>query len=115
MTPEEIAAALDHVEERLTANASRLRELTDHIERLRTEADAINIRLTALEAKRGRKAKPLTVREAGVCGLDPERNSAICPSASIYRYQQGCLGTACVEKNRAYYADRRAKKRADQA
>lgn len=63
-------------------------------------------------SKPGRKGKPLLTSEVGVCGLDPTRDSAQCQDSTIYRYQQGCRGTACVEINRNYYNDYRAKQRA---
>lgn len=70
-------------------------------------------RVAFLEKERpGRKMKPNIVSEAGVCGINPGIDSATCPDASIYRYQQGCQGTSCVGINRDYYAAYRAKQKA---
>jgi hypothetical protein len=77
----------------------------------------IEARLTSLEerveflegGRSGRKPRPVVVSEKGVCGLDPSRDSASCPEASIYRRQRGCLGTACRRKYDEYYANYRAK------
>jgi hypothetical protein len=92
----------------LEALEHRVGALTQRLDDLRDEVDALSIRVEAVSSRRTKK---LPVREAGTCGLHPDINSAVCPSANIYRFQQGCLGTACVEKNRQYYADRRAKKK----
>ena len=64
---------------------------------------------TRLESERpGRKAKPLiALRQDGVCAVSPDINSAGCPDASIFRYQQGCHGTACKLKQHAAYERRR--------
>lgn len=59
----------------------------------------------------GRKAKPIICKEQGVCGIDPERDSASCPDASIYRRQLGCLGTACVGLSTSYFREYRRKER----
>ena len=114
MTVDDLLQRIDRLEERLTALRSRNRELREKQARLRDDVDALNVRITAMEARKARKPKTLQVSEAGTCGLNPEINSAVCPNSSLYRFQQGCLGTACVEKNRQYYADRRAKKKSEQ-
>jgi hypothetical protein len=65
-------------------------------------------RVEALEKSRsGRRGKPIVVTERGVCGIDPDRDSATCPDASLYRRNQGCMGTACRAKASKYYAERR--------
>ena len=77
----------------------------------------IEARLTTLEAKvealesgrSGRKALPILCSVEGVCGVDPTLDSAICPHASLYRRQQGCLGVACKQKSSEYYANYRSK------
>lgn len=61
----------------------------------------------------GRKPLPILVSEKGVCGLDPSRDSATCQDATIYRWQRGCLGTACEAKNRDYYDEYRKGKGKD--
>jgi hypothetical protein len=69
---------------------------------------SVEARLDALEGVRpGRKAKHVLVSEEGVCGIDPERDSATCPDASMWRRQKGCLGTACVNQATAYWKERR--------
>jgi len=72
----------------------------------------VEARLSTLEAKvealesgrSGRKALPILVKAEGICGVDPAGDSAICPHASLYRRQQGCLGNACKDKSSQYYA-----------
>jgi len=62
----------------------------------------------------GRKAKPMLVlRQKGVCAIDPERNSATCPDSSIFRYQNGCHGTACMQEQQNAYQRRKDKKEAE--
>ena len=70
-------------------------------------------RMHQLEASRpGRKARKLErPMEAGVCGLAPECNSNECEDSSVYRYQLGCRGGACVKKNSVYYAEYRRKRK----
>lgn len=66
-------------------------------------------RVEALEKHRsGRKGRPIIVSETGICGLDPDRNSTLCPEASLYRRNQGCMGEACLKKA-SKYSDRRSK------
>jgi len=85
--------------------------------------DDIEIRIDIVEktlakiqaSKPGRKGKPLLTSEIGVCGLDPTCDSATCENATIYRHQQGCRGTACVEINQRYYADYRKARRENTA
>ena len=57
----------------------------------------------------GRKPKPIVTSAAGVCGVDPTRDSSTCTDASVYRRQKGCLGEACVALNREYYQGYRQK------
>ena len=57
------------------------------------------------------KGKPILVSKEGVCGVNPECDSAKCKDASLWRYQQTCRGTACVEVYRNYHRDYRAKQR----
>lgn len=71
-------------------------------------------RVESLEKQKrpGRKASPmLAPNQPGVCALDPECDSALCEQKSVFRYQQGCRGTACVDKNRSYYAEYRKSRR----
>jgi hypothetical protein len=68
-------------------------------------------RVEALEKTRsGRKGRPILISAEGVCGLDPDRDSVTCPDATLYRRNQGCMGTACMAKASKYYSDRRAGK-----
>lgn len=70
---------------------------------------AVEQRIHLLESERpGRKPKPLLViRQRGVCAIDPNRDSATCPEASIYRYQSGCHGDACRLKQHEAYERRK--------
>lgn len=73
---------------------------------------ALEKRVEFLEKERpGRRMRPNVTSQTGVCGIVPERDSATCPDASIYRYQQGCRGESCVKIHKDYYADYRAKRR----
>jgi hypothetical protein len=75
---------------------------------------ALEKRIALLEKERpGRKMKPNIVSEPGVCGINPDTDSSSCADASIYRYQQGCQGTKCVQINRDYYAQYRARQKAE--
>ena len=61
-------------------------------------------RVATLEGGRpGRKPLPIVVSESGVCGIDPDRDSATCPDASLYRHQKGCKGDKCVKITTDYY------------
>jgi len=74
--------------------------------------EALEQRVSFLEKERpGRRMKPNVTSQTGVCGVNPDCDSAKCTDASIYRYQQGCQGVSCVQINREYYADYRAKKK----
>jgi hypothetical protein len=66
-------------------------------------------RVDALEAQRpGRKAKPLiALRQDGVCAINPDIDSSTCEDASIFRYQQGCHGTGCKNKQHNAYQRRK--------
>ena len=86
--------------------------MTTEVEALRAELASVKQQLAALEAKRpGRKRVPIVVSEVGICGIDPERDAASCPDASIYRRQQGCKGTACMNVTSAYWASYRNKEK----
>lgn len=75
---------------------------------LRAQVANLAARVATLEKKRpGRKALPIVVSEEGVCGVDPETDSSVCPHASLYRRQKGCKGLRCVEISDEYYAARR--------
>lgn len=116
MSDESIIERIEAMNEQILAIVDWQQKLRNRFDDIVTEIDAINIRIEALLNERRRKSvATVEVREANVCGLHPEIDSTVCPSANVYRFQQGCLGTSCVEKNRQYYADRRAKKRAEQA
>lgn len=79
---------------------------------LRYEIAALGKRVESLEASRpGRKAKPLiALRVDGVCAVTPDIDSAECPDSSIFRYQQGCHGIACKQKQHNAYERRKQAK-----
>ena len=81
---------------------------------LKLELASLKARVTLLEKERpGRKALPIVVSEEHVCGVEPDRDSAACHDASLYRRQKGCLGDACVKISDEYYANRRKAARGD--
>lgn len=55
------------------------------------------------------RTRPAKVSLVNVCALDETRDSAACEDATVYRYQQGCRGVACVREYRDYYARYRKK------
>jgi len=66
---------------------------------------ALEARVATLERSRpGRKRKPILVTQEGVCGIDTERDSALCPDASLHRHRMGCRGEACQREATAYWA-----------
>jgi hypothetical protein len=77
--------------------------------------DNIEVRVAKLEktveaiqkGRSGRRGKPILVSIEHVCGVDPKRDSAKCPDASLYRRQKGCLGDACIKKSSQYYSEYR--------
>lgn len=81
----------------------------------------IELRVSALEeqvslllkSRPGRQLRPIVTSEPHVCGLDPSRDSATCPEASIWRRSKGCKGDACVAKSSDYYKNYRATKKAN--
>lgn len=80
--------------------------------KLEERLEALEKRVAFLEKERpGRKMRPIITSQPGVCGLDDSCDSKECPSASIYRYQQGCQGDKCVKINRDYYANYKQKKK----
>lgn len=83
-------------------------------ENLSTRLARVEARLELLERERpGRKALPIVVSEEHVCGVEPDRDSAACHDASLYRRQKGCLGDACVKISDEYYSNRRKAARGD--
>jgi hypothetical protein len=107
--PSDVAEALDALNRDVTSL-----QLTQ----VQQEYDLTGLlqRVESLEKERpGRRMRPLLASDPGVCGLDPENSSDTCEGASIYRYQQGCRGDACVKVNREYYAEYRRKNRAASA
>jgi hypothetical protein len=81
----------------------------DPLTSLTYKVEALNKRVESLEASRpGRKAKPLiALRQDGVCAVSPDIDSSECPNASIFRYQQGCHGTACKARQHNAYERRK--------
>jgi hypothetical protein len=73
---------------------------------------ALEQRVSLLERERpGRRLRPNVTSQSGVCGINIDCDSKKCPDASIYRYQQGCLGDKCVKINRDYYTAYREKRK----
>lgn len=66
-----------------------------------------------LKGRPGRRVKPVLVSEEHVCGIDPDRDSASCADASLWRRSKGCKGDACVALSSEYYRNYRAQKRID--
>jgi hypothetical protein len=81
-------------------------ELEETVEDLKARIDVLEQR-----GRAGRKPKPLLSKDAGTCGIDPDSDDKTCASASVYRYQQGCRGAACVDVNQTYYAQYREKRK----
>lgn len=76
---------------------------------LAARVEALEARVEALEGGRpGRKVMPILVKEAHVCGVDPDSDSRTCPHATLYRRRKGCLGDACVQVATEYYDQYRA-------
>lgn len=83
--------------------------------------DELDQRVTALEeqvtfllkSRPGRQLKPIVVSEAGICGIDPERDSHNCPDSSLWRRSKGCKGYSCLQISSQYYKDYRKKKKSD--
>jgi hypothetical protein len=83
-------------------------EYTTRLMMLERRYAAMEQRVSTLEGKRpGRKAKPVIVSEEHVCGVEPGRDSATCPDASLYRRHQKCKGDRCVQIADEYYNARR--------
>lgn len=89
-----------------------LEERVTELERL---VAALVSELEEVKARRPgpKPAKLVASKQPGVCAIEPDCDSTVCDKASIYRYQQGCQGTACVIKNNDYYAARRSVDRPD--
>lgn len=70
---------------------------------------ALEARVDRMEKERkgGRPAKPILVKEEGVCGVEPAIDSATCPYATLYRRRQGCEGVACHLASSEYYKERK--------
>ena len=83
---------------------------TDPIKLLQRDVGDLKVRVKSLESERpGRKPLPLVVfKQRDVCSIEPDSNSAVCPYASVYRYQHGCHGILCREKQHDAYERRKA-------
>lgn len=88
---------------------NQVADLFDRVDALAKQVGVISERLEEVERKR--RVKPRTVSELGVCALNPEIDSSVCPNATVYRHQQGCQGKSCKDVSRRYYAEYRAKRR----
>jgi hypothetical protein len=82
----------------------------DPLKKLQQDVGALQIRVETLESERpGRKPKPLlAIKQRDVCAIDPDSDSTVCPFASIYRYQSGCHGTMCRQKQHEAYERRKS-------
>jgi len=81
---------------------------------LETRVARLEEQVARLEGGRsGRKALPILVSQAGVCGVDPDSDDSTCPFASIYRHQKGCRGTACTTLSSEYYKQYRKNRAQD--
>jgi hypothetical protein len=89
VSPKKMFLTLDGVEQRVSILESKVASLE--------------------RARPGRKKVPIIAKKKGVCGINPDRDSSTCEDAGVYRFQQGCRGTACTEINEAYYREYRAK------
>lgn len=88
--------------------------MSDNTVTFEERLSALEQRVSFLEKERpGRRMRPNVTSQPGVCGINPDCDSKECADASIYRYQQGCQGERCVQINRDYYAQYRAKKRSE--
>lgn len=67
-----------------------------------------------LKGRPGRQLRPIVCSQEGVCGIDPDRDSASCEDASLWRKSKGCKGTACQAISSEYYRNYRAAKKQDQ-
>ena len=83
---------------------------TDPMRKLQQDVTELKVRVRSLEAERpGRKPIPLVeTKQRDVCAVDPDSDSARCPYASIYRYQNGCHGIRCRAKQHEAYERRKA-------
>ena len=64
-----------------------------------------------LKGRPGRQLRPIVCSQEGVCGIDPDRDSATCEDASLWRKSKGCKGTACSNLSSEYYRNYRASKK----
>lgn len=82
----------------------------DPIKKLQQDVGELRTRVETLESERpGRKPKPLlAIKQRDVCAIDPDSDSTKCPFASIYRYQSGCHGAMCRQKQHEAYERRKA-------
>lgn len=94
------------------STVDRLKVVEDKVQTLEEEVEALK-----QSPRPGRKAKEMPhAGEAGVCGITGDEDCETCEHSSIYRYQRGCRGTACVAANRDYYREyrRRAKESSEE-
>lgn len=49
--------------------------------------------------------KPKVDGEPGICAVTGDPVGQECSSSTVYRYQRGCKGAACLELGRQYYRD----------
>lgn len=68
-----------------------------------------------LKGRPGRQLRPIVCSEQHVCGLSPDRDSATCEDASLWRRSKGCKGDGCVAISSQYYKDYRSNRRKDES
>lgn len=64
-----------------------------------------------LKGRPGRQLRPIVCSQEGVCGIDPDRDSATCEDASLWRRSKGCKGEACMGISSEYYRNYRANRK----
>jgi len=74
-------------------------ELRAEVARLQTQLDGVRVI---------KQRRPQPEGEPCVLGNEPTD----CGNASVYRYQRGCKGVGCLDKNSEYYAKNRDAKAA---
>lgn len=81
-------------------------ELSAQVAELREAVVVLTERLDAVRVIKQRRPQPV----GEPCNLDNDPET--CAKASVYHYQKGCKGQACLDKNSAYYAENRDAKAA---
>lgn len=104
---------LEEIKSRLLRAEQKNLKHIDEIQDLRYQVHQMGFQIAELAALLKVRSRPTKVSLVNICALDEERNSAECPDSTVYRYQQGCRGVACVREYRDYYSDYRKKIRVE--